>query len=134
MEQYTKKVMQHFLKPKNAGEIKNPDGVGKLANETCGDVMVVYIKVGKKKIKSNLREYIKDAKFKTLGCPAALASSDVLCELVKGKTLEEAEKIDNNAIVSKLGGLPFIKVHCSVMGARTLKEAIKDYKKKKKRE
>lgn len=121
--QYTKKVMKHFLKPKNAGRINNPDAIGKLENDTCGDVMVVYLK-----IKNNI---IKDIKFQTLGCPAAIAASDVLCDLVKGKTLEEAEKIKDTDITKRLGGLPIIKIHCSVLGSRTLKEAIKDYKNKR---
>ena len=121
---YTKEVMKHFLKPKNSGEIKNADGIGTNANDKCGDIMKVYIKVEDNKI--------KDAKFQTLGCPSAIASSDVLCELVKGKTLEEAEKFDNKEIVKKLGGLPVIKIHCSVLGAETLKKAIDNYKNKKK--
>lgn len=121
--QYTKKVMKHFTHPKNAGKIKNPDAIGKLENDNCGDVMYVYIKVKDNKI--------KDIKFQTLGCPAAIAASDVLCELAKGKTLEEAERINEQNITKKLGGLPVIKVHCSVLGARTLKNAIENYKKKK---
>ena len=88
--------------------------------------MEVYIKVGKK----NNLEIIKEVKFKTLGCPAAIASSDVLCEIAKGKTFEEAEKISNTDILKKLKGLPMVKLHCSVMGAKTLKKAIEDYKNK----
>lgn len=126
MNQYTKEVMKHFLKPRNAGIIKNADGIGKEGNQTCGDIMEVYIKVGKK----NNLEIIKEIKFKTLGCPAALASSDVLCEIAKGKTFEEAEKISNTDILKKLKGLPMVKLHCSVMGAKTLKKAIADYKNK----
>lgn len=129
--EYSKKVMQHFLNPRNVGEIKNADGIGKLTNDACGDIMVVYLKVGKKKIKGEEKEYIKDVKFQTLGCPAAISASDILCDLVKGKTLEEAEKIDEKKITKSLGGLPLIKVHCSVMGAKTLKDAIKDYRRKK---
>lgn len=99
----------------------------------CGDIMYVYIKVGKKKIKGEKKEIIKDIKFQTLGCPAAIAASDVLCELVKGKSLDEAEKIKESKITEKLGGLPVIKLHCSVLGARTLKAAIKDYRRKRKK-
>ena len=133
MLKYTKKVIQHFLKPKNVGEIKDADGVGKAGNPVCGDVMHVYIKVGKKKVKGREEEIIKNARFQTLGCPAAIAASDVLCELVKGKTLKEAEKIEKKDIVKKLGGLPPIKIHCSVLGARTLKKAIEDYRNKRKK-
>jgi nitrogen fixation protein NifU and related proteins len=122
--QYTKEVMKRFLKPKYSGEIKNPDAVGKIENDFCGDQMQVYLKIKDNKI--------KDIKFQTLGCAAAIASSDVLCELAKGKTLEEAKKIDNKEIIKKLGGLPSIKIHCSVLGDRTLKDAIEKYEKKKK--
>ena len=122
MLQYTKKVMKHFLKPRNVGKIENADAVGKLENDRCGDLMVVYLKIKDNKI--------KDAKSQTLGCPAALAASDVLCDLVKGKTLEEAEKIKDEDITKKLGGLPAIKLHCSVLGAKTLKKAIEEHRKK----
>ncbi len=133
MEQYTKAVMQHFMKPKNLGKIEKADAVGKLENERCGDMMVVYLKIGKRKGKNaGEEEFIKDIKFQTLGCPAAIAASDVLCELVKGKSLEEAEKINESSITKKLGGLPLIKVHCSVLGAKTLKNALENYRKKKK--
>lgn len=131
MLNYSKKVMKHFLNPRNAGIIKNADAVGRLENEHCGDEMVVYLKIEKKKIKGKEKEYIKNIKFQTLGCPAAIAASDVLCELVKGKTLEEAEKITDMDITKELGGLPGIKIHCSVMGARTLRKAIEEYKKRK---
>src|SRR3989338_8258006 len=131
MEQYTKAVMQHFMKPKNLGRIEKADAVGKLENERCGDVMIVYLKIGKRKGKNAREEdFIKDIKFQTLGCPAAIAASDVLCELVKGKSLEEAEKINEASITKKLGGLPLIKIHCSVLGAKTLRNAIENYGKK----
>lgn len=122
-EQYNKEVMKHFLKPKNSGKIENPDAVGKINNDMCGDLMEVYLKINKKNKK------IEDIKFQTLGCAAAIASSDVLCELAKGKTLGEAKKIDNKEIVKRLHGLPSIKMHCSVLGARTLRKAIDDYEK-----
>jgi len=120
-EKYNKEVMKHFLKPKYAGKIKNPDAVGRINNDMCGDLMEVYLKIDKKKNR------IKDIKFQTMGCAAAIASSDVLCELAKGKTLEEAKKINNKMIVKKLHGLPSIKLHCSVLGEKTLRKAIEDY-------
>lgn len=123
---YTKKVMQNFMNPKNMGVIKNPDGVGRVGNPQCGDIMEVYIKVdekGKKKI-------LKDVKFKTFGCAAAIATSSVVTQLAKGKTLEEAGKIKYDKVVKSLGGLPKIKVHCSMMATEALDKAIKDYKEK----
>jgi len=129
---YSKKVMQHFLKPKNIGKIKNADGIGKAGNPVCGDVMVLYIKVGKRKKKGKKEEYIKDIKFETLGCAAAIAVSSMLTEMVKGKSLEEARKIDNKEIVKALGDLPKEKFHCSVLGKQALEAAIKDYERKKK--
>jgi len=128
---YSKKVMQHFLRPKNIGKIKNADGIGKAGNPVCGDVMYLYIKIGKKKKGKKIIEYIKDIKFETLGCAAAIAVSSMLTEMVKGKTLDEAKKIDDRAIVKALGGLPKEKFHCSVLGKKALEEAIKDYEKKK---
>jgi len=121
---YNKKVLDHFRNPRNMGEIKDADGVGTVGNPTCGDVMTIYIKV-----KDNI---IIDIKFKTFGCVAAVASSSIATELIKGKTLNEAEKISHNDVVKELGGLPAIKMHCSNLAADALLEAIKDYKKKKK--
>ena len=132
MNQYTKEVMKHFLKPKNAGIIKNADAIGKLENNACGDIMEVYLKIEKKKVSGKEKEIIKNIKFRTLGCPAAIATSDVLCDLAKGESLEEAEKISNLDIVKKLGGLPVIKLHCSVIGSKTLRDAINKYREKKK--
>ncbi|MEK6936241.1 MAG: iron-sulfur cluster assembly scaffold protein [Nanoarchaeota archaeon] len=116
---YSKEVMRHFLKPKNSGKIENPDAIGRINNNMCGDLMEIYLRIKKNKI--------KDIKFQTLGCGAAIASSDVLCELAKGKTLNEAKKITNKQIIKKLRGLPSIKLHCSVLGAITLKDAIEKY-------
>jgi len=130
MSLYSKKVLEHFQKPHNVGEIKNADGVGKAGNLLCGDVMYLYIKVGKDK---KGREIIKDIKFKTYGCLAAIASSSILTDLVKGKTLMEAVNFDKKEIVKKLGGLPPIKVHCSVLATEALIEAVYDYLKKQKR-
>jgi len=128
---YTKKVMEHFKNPHNCGRMKNPDGVGKVGNVVCGDVMWLYIKIGKDK---KGREIIKDIKFETFGCVAALATSSVITDLAKGKTIEDALKISRQDIVKSLGGLPAIKLHCSVLAADALSEAIYDYFVKNKRE
>jgi nitrogen fixation protein NifU and related proteins len=121
---YTPKVMQAFKNPHNYGRIKNADGVGQVGNPVCGDVMKIYLKIAKDK---KGQEFIKDIKFETFGCVAAIATSSVVTDMAKGKTLKEALKIDNKKIVSVLGGLPNVKLHCSVLGADALKEAIKDY-------
>jgi len=127
---YTKKVIEHFKNPHNMGRIKNPDGVGKVGNIVCGDVMWLYIKIGKDK---KGREIIKDIKFETYGCVAAISTSSIITDLAKGKTIEEALKIDKKEIVKALGGLPPLKLHCSVLATDALYEAIYDYLKKKKR-
>ena len=118
---YSEKVKDLFFNPKYVGEIKNPDGLGKVGNPKCGDVMWVYIKVKDDKI--------VEIKFKTFGCAAAVASSEALCRLADGKTLSEAKKIEEKDIVDFVGGLPAIKFHCSVLGSDALKDAIKDYEK-----
>jgi nitrogen fixation protein NifU and related proteins len=123
--QYSKEVEKHFLKPHNMGTLKKPDGIGKLGNLTCGDVMQVEIKVVKD-VKTK-KEIIKDIKFQTMGCAAAIATSSMITDLAKGKTLKEAMKITNKDVADKLGGLPPIKMHCSNLAADTLHEAIKDY-------
>jgi nitrogen fixation NifU-like protein len=128
---YTKKVIKHFREPHNYGKIKNPDGIGKVGNIVCGDVMWLYIKVGKNK---KGKEIIKDVKFETFGCVAAMATSSIITDLAKGKTLKEALEIDKNQIVKSLGGLPPIKLHCSVLAADALAEAIYDYFSKNKKE
>jgi len=128
---YTKKVIEHFKNPHNMGRMKNPDGIGKVGNIICGDVMWLYIKVGKDK---KGREIIKNIKFETFGCVAALATSSVITDLARGKTIEEALKINRNDVVKALGGLPPIKLHCSVLAADALTEAIYDYLSKNKRE
>ena len=127
---YTEKVIEHFKNPHNIGKMKNPDGIGKVGNIVCGDVMWLYIKVGKNK---EGKEIIKDVKFETFGCVAAIATSSVLTDLVKGKTLEEALEFDRQEIVEKLGGLPPIKIHCSVLAVDALLEAIYDYLSKNKK-
>lgn len=118
---YSEKVMEHFRNPRNVGEILDADGVGTVGNPVCGDVMTIYIKV-----KDNR---ITDIKFKTFGCGAAVATSSVITELAKGKTLEEAMKIARSDVADSLGGLPPIKMHCSNLAADALHEAIKDYQK-----
>lgn len=125
---YTKKVIECFKNPKNYGRMKNPDGVGKVGNPVCGDVMWLYIKIGKDK---KGREIISDIKFETFGCVAAIATSTILTELAKGKTIKEAMKINKEKIIKSLGGLPPVKKHCSVLAASALEAAIKDYLSKK---
>ena len=125
---YTKKVIEHFQKPHNYGKIKDPDGTGKVGNIICGDVMHFYIRVGKNK-KGN--EIIKDIKFETFGCVAAISTSSVVTDLAKGKTLEQAKKLKKDDIVKELGGMPPIKVHCSVLGIKALKKAIEGYESKR---
>ena len=125
---YSKEVMKNYMHPKNLGEIKNADGIGKVGNPVCGDIMHVYIKVGKK----DGKEFIKDIKFKAFGCAAAIATSSKITQIAKGKNLKDAEKIKYDDIVKSLGGLPRVKVHCSMMAQEALKKAIEDYEKKKK--
>ena len=121
---YTKKVIKHFKNPHNYGKMKNPDGLGKVGNIVCGDVMWLYIKVGKDK---KGREIIEDIKFETFGCVAAISTSSVITDLAKGKTLEEAMRIDKDKVVKSLGGLPSRKIHCSMLAADALAEAIYNY-------
>jgi len=124
---YTKEIIQHFKNPKFVKKIKNPDAVGEVGNIMCGDIMRLEIKISKEKGK----EKIKDIGFQTFGCPTAVASSDVVCELAKGKTLEQAKKLTKNDIIRKLKKMPPIKVHCSVLGIQALKKAIQNYEKRK---
>ena len=121
---YSEKVMEHFMHPRNVGEIENPDGVGEEGNPVCGDMMTFYIKV-----KDNRLE---DVKFKTFGCGAAIAVSSMVSEMAKGKTLEEALKITPAAVAAELQGLPKNKYHCSNLGAQALHKAIEDYQSKQK--
>jgi nitrogen fixation protein NifU and related proteins len=130
--EYSKEVMKNFLNPRNMGKIENADGVGKVGNPHCGDIMYVYIKVGSKKQKGKEIEYIKDIKFQTLGCTAAIATSSMVTQLAKGKELGEAAKITREDVAQNLRGLPPIKMHCSNLAADALKLAIKDYYNKKK--
>ena len=120
---YSEKVMDHFMNPRNVGEIPDADGVGTVGNSVCGDLMTVYIKVEDNRL--------KDVKFKTFGCGAAIATSSMTTELAKGKTIEEALKITRGDVADSLGGLPAIKMHCSNLAADALHAAIEDYLKKK---
>ncbi len=120
---YSEKVMDHFMNPRNVGEIENADGVGKVGNPACGDIMQMFIK-----IEDNV---IVDAKFKTFGCGAAIASSSMATELIKGKNIKDALKITNEEVTKELGGLPKVKRHCSVLAEQALQSALDDYYKKK---
>lgn len=120
--QYSQKVMDHFLHPHNVGELPEANGVGNVGNPVCGDIMRLYIKVEDGRI--------VEARFKTFGCGAAIATSSMVTDLVKGKTLDEALEISNQAVAEALGGLPKVKMHCSVLAEEALRAAIEDYKKK----
>lgn len=125
---YSEKVMEHFRNPHNLGEIKDADAIGKIGNPVCGDLMWVYIKVGKNK---KGEEILEDIKVKTFGCVAAIATSSMITELAIGKTLEEAKKITRDNIARALEGLPAIKMHCSNLAADGLHKAIDEYEKRK---
>ena len=119
MALYTDTVMDHFMHPRNVGEIANPSGVGEVGNAKCGDIMKMYLD-----IENNV---IKDVKFETFGCGSAIASSSMATEMIKGKTVEEALAISNKDVVDALGGLPAHKLHCSVLAEEAIKSAVKDY-------
>ena len=116
---YSEKVMDHFANPRNVGEIEDADGVGEVGNAKCGDIMKMYIKVAD--------GVITDCKFKTFGCGAAVATSSMATELIKGKPIEEALKLTNKAVVEALDGLPTVKLHCSVLAEQAIKAALSDY-------
>lgn len=120
---YSEKVMEHFKNPRNVGEMENPDGIGYVGNPVCGDIMELYIRI--------TDNTIIDARFKTFGCGAAIATSSMVTEMVKGKSINEALEISNKAVAEALGGLPPVKMHCSVLAEEALKSAIEDYQKKK---
>ncbi len=121
---YSEKVLDHFQNPRNVGEIPDADGVGMVGNAKCGDIMQMFIKV-------NDDEIIEDVKFKTFGCGAAIATSSMATELIKGKSIDEALQLSNEAVVEALEGLPPIKIHCSVLAEEAVKAAVDDYHKKK---
>lgn len=120
---YNEKVLEVFQHPKNVGEIENPDGIGTVGNETCGDIMQISLRI--------VDDVIVDAKFKTFGCAAAIATSSTATEMVKGMTVDEALKVTNKIVIEKLGGLPAQKIHCSVLAEEAIKKAIEDYRAKK---
>ncbi|MBU1975953.1 MAG: iron-sulfur cluster assembly scaffold protein [Nanoarchaeota archaeon] len=119
---YSKEILDRFKNPKNVGEIKSPDAYGKVGNIACGDIMELFIKIDAGKI--------TDIKFKTFGCAAAIASTDVLCDVVKGKTVDEALKVSKKDILAVMGDVPPVKVHCSVLATEALQEALKKYQSK----
>ena len=119
---YSDKVMDHFTSPRNVGEITDADGVGEVGNPRCGDIMKLWIKVED--------DIITDVKFKTFGCGAAIATSSISTELIKGKTVDEALEVTNKSVAEALGGLPPVKMHCSVLAEDAIKNAIKDYRAK----
>ena len=119
MALYTDTVMDHFMHPRNVGEIKEPSGVGEVGNAKCGDIMKMYLKIKD--------DRIEDAKFETFGCGSAIASSSMATELIKGKTVDEALAVTNKQVVDALGGLPAYKLHCSVLAEESIKAAVKDY-------
>lgn len=121
--QYSEKVMDHFMNPRNVGVIENPDGYGKVGNPTCGDIMEIFLKIE--------NDVITDVKFRTFGCASAIATSSISTEMVLGKNIKEALEITNKVVAEALGGLPPVKMHCSVLAEQALKEAIEDYLAKK---
>lgn len=121
---YTEKVMDHFSNPRNMGEIENPSGVGTVGNAKCGDIMRMYMDIDENGV-------IQEVKFKTFGCGAAVATSSIATELVKGKTVEEALKVSNKAVTEALDGLPPVKVHCSLLAEEAIQAALWDYAEKK---
>jgi len=125
MFNYSETVMDHFLNPRNVGEIADADGIGEVGNAKCGDIMVMYIKVD--------GDRIVDARFKTFGCGAAIASSSIATEMIKGKHIDEALQISKDAIAEALGGLPPVKMHCSLLAAEALQKAIADYRQRQKK-
>lgn len=127
--QYSKKVLEHFVRPHNQGKIKDADGVATVGNPVCGDIMKIYIKIGKNPEK---KEILEDIRFETLGCGAAIATSSMITDLAKGKTLEEALGITRKNVSEELEGLPPTKEHCSNLAADALHKAIENYKKNKK--
>lgn len=127
---YSKKLIEHFTRPHNQGSMKNPSGTGMVGNPVCGDLMKIYIRV---KTNPKKEEIIGDIRFETLGCASAIATSSMITDLAKGKTLKEAENITRDDVADALDGLPKVKMHCSNLASDALKEAIKNYRKKNKK-
>lgn len=123
---YSEKVMQAFQNPQNVGEIENPDGIGTVGNEKCGDIMQITLRIK--------NDVIVDAKFKTFGCAAAIATSSTATQMVKGMTIDEALKLTNRKVIEALDGLPTQKIHCSVLAEEAIKKAIEDYRSKKQKQ
>lgn len=119
---YTETVMDHFRNPRNVGSMENADGVGQVGNPKCGDIMKIYLKIN--------NDIIEDVKFETFGCGSAIASSSMATELIKGKSIDEAVELSNKAVIEALGGLPPVKVHCSVLAEQAVKSALFDYSEK----
>ncbi len=119
MEPYNEKVIEHYSNPRNVGDIKDASGVGEVGNPVCGDIMKMYLKIE--------NDVITDVKFKTFGCGAAIASSSVSTEMIKGKTIDEALQLTNKDVINELGGLPPVKLHCSVLAEEAIRNAIADY-------
>ncbi|HPW99362.1 MAG TPA: Fe-S cluster assembly scaffold protein NifU [Sedimentibacter sp.] len=117
---YSEIVMDHFRNPRNAGTMENPDGVGQVGNPKCGDIMKIYLKINK-------NEIIEDVKFETFGCGSAIASSSIATEMIKGKSVHEAVELSNKAVIEALGGLPPVKIHCSVLAEQAVKSALYNY-------
>ena len=130
---YSKKVMAHFKNPHNQGQIANADAIGEVGNPLCGDTMKIYLKIDKTASSNRLDDKISDIKFETLGCAAAIACSSILTDMAKGKTLKKAFDISRSDIVKELGELPPVKLHCSVLGEKTLRDAIEKWEKKQSR-
>ncbi len=122
--EYSEKVMDHFSNPRNVGEIENPSGVGTVGNAKCGDIMRIYLDIDD-------QEIIRDCKFKTFGCGAAVATSSMATEMIKGKSVEDALKLTNKAVQEALGGLPPVKIHCSLLAEEAVHAALWDYAEKK---
>lgn len=116
---YSNKVLEHFTSPKNIGEIENADGIGEVGNAKCGDIMKMYLKIN--------HGIIEDVKFKTFGCGAAIATSSIATEMIKGKSIDEALKLTNESVIEALDGLPAVKVHCSVLAEQAVKAAVANY-------
>lgn len=119
---YTETVMDHFKNPRNVGRIENADGIGEVGNAKCGDIMKIYLKIN--------NDVIEDVKFETFGCGSAIASSSMATELIKGKSINEAVELSNKAVIEALGGLPPVKIHCSVLAEQAIKSALYDYAQK----